>query len=58
MREQAMSAEREIRADYDANSMMATLLRTGKETRTRALLPPERVYPLSNELKQRLGASQ
>lgn len=36
---------------------IATLLRTGKETQARALLPSERIYPLPAELKQRIGAS-
>jgi hypothetical protein len=36
---------------------MATLLRTGKESQAKALLPSERVYPLSTELKKRIGAS-
>ena len=35
---------------------MAELLRTGKEAQARALLPPERIYPLSAVLKQRIGA--
>lgn len=35
---------------------MAELLRTGKESQARALLPPERIYPLSAVLKQRIGA--
>lgn len=36
---------------------IATLLRTGKESQARALLPPERVYPLSDPLKRRIGAT-
>lgn len=36
---------------------MATHLRTGRETQARALLPVERVYPLTEKLKQRIGAS-
>lgn len=36
---------------------IAALLRTGKEPQARAFLPPERVYPLSAVLKQRIGAS-
>ncbi|MCW3052191.1 MAG: hypothetical protein JWN14_1361 [Chthonomonadales bacterium] len=34
-----------------------TLLRSGKERETRALLPPERIYPLSVALQKRIGAS-
>jgi hypothetical protein len=36
---------------------MATLLRTGRESQAKALLPPERVYPLPPELKRCIGAS-
>ncbi len=36
---------------------IATLLRTGKEAQARAYLPSERVYPLSAELKRKIGAS-
>lgn len=37
---------------------MATLLRTGRESQAKALLPPERVYPLTAELKQCIGATR
>ena len=36
---------------------IATLLRAGKEAQARTFLPSERIYPLSAELKQRIGAS-
>ena len=36
---------------------IAAMLRTGKEAQARSFLPLERVYPLSAELKQRIGAS-
>jgi hypothetical protein len=36
---------------------IATLLRTGRESQASALLPPERVYPLSPELRRCIGAS-
>ena len=35
---------------------MAAFLRTGKHSHARALLPPERVYPLCAALKKRIGA--
>lgn len=35
---------------------IATLLRSGRETQAKALLPAERVYPLSPELQRRIGA--
>ncbi len=37
---------------------IATLLRTGKEAQARALLPSERIYALSTELNQRIGANR
>ena len=36
---------------------ITTLLRTGEDAKAKALLPSERAYPLSAELKQRIGAS-
>jgi hypothetical protein len=36
---------------------MAALLRSGKEAQARALLPGERLYPLSDALRRRIGAS-
>ena len=36
---------------------IATLLRTGREAQARTYLPSERVYPLSAELKRKIGAS-
>ena len=45
-------------ADYTPRvKKIATLLRTGRETQARALLPSERIYPLPAELRRRLGAS-
>ncbi len=35
---------------------IAALLRTGNESQAQKLLPPERIYPLSTLLKQRIGA--
>ena len=35
---------------------IATLLRTGNEAQARKLLPPERLYPLLEVLKKRIGA--
>lgn len=36
---------------------IATLLRTGREAQARALLPSERVYPLPEALRRRIGAA-
>lgn len=44
--------------DYTARAKkIATLVRSGNETEAKDLLPPEQVYPLPPEIRQRIGVS-